>query len=123
MTFTLAPETEARLQAAAAKRGLAPEEVINVLLKQYDDTEGSELKAEQNWFQRALDGVDAEALVSAVQDTPEQARLRAALFDMVERAQALMSEPYRANLEQTEEERRFGEVVTEKYRKQGFNLP
>ncbi len=34
MTLTLTPDTEARLLALAAERGLAPEETINVLLTQ-----------------------------------------------------------------------------------------
>lgn len=108
MTLTLAPETEARLLAAATERGLAPEEVIDALLRQ----DVSEIAA------------SAQASETPnVQDTPEQTGMRAALFDMIARAQALVSEPAQAKSSQAEEERLFGEIVTEKYRKQGFNLP
>jgi hypothetical protein len=103
MTLTLAPDTEARLLAAAAEKGLAPEEVIDVLLR-HDATE---------LVQDAL----------RFQDTPEQARLRAALFSVIAKAQALTPKPQSANREQADEERMFGEIITEKYRKQGFNLP
>ena len=67
MTLTLAPDTEARLLTAAAQKGLAPEEVIDALLRQ--DTN------------------------EPVQDTPEQARLRAALFEVIAKAQALEPVP------------------------------
>ncbi len=107
MTLTLAPETEARLQAAAARKGLAVEEVIDTLLR-YDLAETS-----------------GEAMTESetVQDTAEQARLRTALFNVAAKAQALTPIPSRPGSEQTEEERMFGEIIAEKYRKQGFNLP
>ena len=99
MTLTLAPDTEARLLAAAAEKGLAPEEVIDALLRQ-DTTE-------------------------PVQDTPEQARLRAALFQVIAKAQALepVPVPVQERPDQAPEERMYGEIIAEKYRKQGFNLP
>lgn len=127
MTLTLAPETEARLRAAAQK-GLAPEEVIDALLKQNDGTEPSAANAEQDRLQGVFDRLHAETLalepeLLSVQDTPEQARMRAALFDMTAKALALVPEPYQLNSEQAEEERLFGAIITEKYRKQGFNLP
>ena len=106
MTLTLAPETEARLLKAAAQKGLAPEEVIDVLLR----GDASDTNSET-----------AEELL--VQDTPEQARMRAAFFEMTAKAQALVPEPYNPNPAQAEEERLFGDIITEKYRKQGFNLP
>lgn len=108
MTLTLAPETEAQLLAAATEKGLAPEEVVDILLRQ----DATEIAA------------SAQApKTPVVQDTPEQARMQAALFDMIAKAQALVSEPAQAKSDQAEEERLFGEIVTEKYRKQGFNLP
>ncbi len=103
MTLTLAPDTEARLLAAAAEKGLAPEEVIDTLLRR-----------------------DIEETVQDTpefQDTPEQARLRAALFSVIAKAQALTPQPRGEIREQADEERMFGEIITEKYRKQGFNLP
>ena len=129
MTLTLAPETEARLQAAAAQRGLSAEEVIDVLLDQNGGTELSAADAEQERLQNVFDRLHAEVLaleiepkLPPIQDTPEQARLRAAFFDTVAKAQTLVPEPYQPNPEQTEEERLFGEIIAEKYRKQGFNL-
>lgn len=103
MTLTLAPETEARLLAAAAEKGLAPEEVIDALLRQ-----------------ETTEPVD---MTEPVQDTPEQARLRAAFFELIAEAQALEPVPAKERPEQALEERLFGEIITEKYRKQGFNLP
>lgn len=126
--MTLAPETEGRLRAAAAQRGLAPEEFIDVLLKQSGHTELSAADAEQERLQGVFERLHAKALaleteLPLVQDTPEQARLRTAFFDMTAKALALVPEPYPLNAEQAEEERLVGEIITEKYRKQGFNLP
>lgn len=104
MTLTLAPDTEARLLAVAAEKGLAPEEVIDVLLRR--DTNASLQDADE-----------------PVQDTPEQARLRAALFQVIAKAQALEPVPAKERPDQALEERMYGEIITEKYRKQGFNLP
>ena len=128
MTLTLAPETEARLLAAAAEKGVALEEVIDILLNQSLDHEGSAADAEQERLQDVFERLHTEALalepeLLLVQDTPEQARLRAAFFDVTAKALALVPEPYPLNPEQAEEERLFGEIVTEKYRKQGFHLP
>ena len=106
MTLTLAPETEARLRAAAAQKGLAPEEVIDILLRQ--DTTQSVSNAPE---------------LPSAQDTLEQERLQAVLLDVIARAQAMAPEPCPPNPEQAEEERLFGEIIAEKYRKQGFNLP
>ncbi len=89
MTLTLAPDTEARLRAAAAKKGLDPEEVTDALLQK---------------------------------DQDEQERLRAAFCKVQSAAQAMTFEPPPSNPDQAEEERLFGEIITEKYRKQGFNL-
>ena len=108
MTLTLAPETEARLLAAAAQQGLAPEEVIDILLMQNATEIAASAQAPET---------------SSAQDSPEQARMRAALFDMIAKAQTLVPEPAQANPDQAEEERLFGEIITEKYRKQGFSLP
>lgn len=108
MTLTLKPETEARLRAVADRKGVPPEEVIDAALE------------------ALLEAEPAAAPVSppvTVQDTPEQARLRAALFDVIARAQALTPAPRREASEQAPEERLYGEILTEKYRRQGFNLP
>ena len=126
--MTLAPETEARLLAAAAEKGVAPEEVIDALLNQSLAHEHSAADAEQERLQGVFERLHTEALalepeLLLVQDTPEQARLRAAFFDVTAKALALVPEPYPLNPEQAEEERLFGEIVAEKYRKQGFHLP
>lgn len=103
MTLTLAPETEARLLAVAMERNIAPEAVIEALL----DTAY----------------VAASAPVpSIIQDTAEQARLRAVMFDVIAEAQALDPIPRRDNPNQSPDEQLYGEIVTEKYRRQGFNL-
>ena len=107
MTLTLTPDTEARLRAAAAQKGLAPEEVIDVLLRQ-DLTEAVRIAGPE---------------LPPAQDTPEQARLRAVLFGVIAKSQALVSKPAPSIPEQAEEERLVGKIITEKYRKQGFNLP
>lgn len=108
MTLTLAPETEARLLAAAAQKNLAPEEVIDAALEALLNSGPAPTKVTG---------------LPAVQDTLEQARMRAALFDVIAKAQARVSKPRPEKPEQAEEERLFGEIVTEKYRRQGFNLP
>lgn len=102
MTLTLKPETEARLRAVANRKGVPPEEVIDAALE-------------------AL--MNMEPMPAPIQDTPEQARLRAALLDVIAKAQALVPELRRDNPEQAPEERLYGEIITEKYRRQGFNLP
>ncbi|MGI4789417.1 MAG: hypothetical protein ACRYFS_11280 [Janthinobacterium lividum] len=108
MTLTLAPETGVRLLAVAAQKGIAPEEVIDLLLGQ--DIGETELP-------------NQVSDILLVQDTPEQARLRDVFAQLQIKALALVPEPYKPNPDQAEEERLFGEIITEKYRKQGFNLP
>ena len=97
MTLTLAPETEARLRAAAAQKGLAPEEFIDVLLNQGDGTELSAADAEQERLQNVFERLHAKAL-------------------------ALKPEPATENLDRAPEEVQVGEIIVEKYRRQGFNL-
>lgn len=106
MTLTLAPETEARLRAAADQKGLAPEDIIDALLRQ----DGHEMPL-------------TVSEVPTIKDTSEQARMRAAFFNVVAKAQAIEFEQKNNNPEQAEEERLFDEIIAEKYRKQGFNLP
>ncbi len=97
MTLTLAPETEGRLRAAAAQHGLAPEEFIDVLLEQSDRNEVSAADAEQERLQSVFERLHAKALALEVKPAPER--------------------PDRAP-----EEVQVGEIIVEKYRKQGFNL-
>ena len=94
MTLILTPDTEARLRAVAAQKGLAPEEVIDALLK---DFELPAADAEQERLQNVFERVHAKAL-------------------------ALKPEPAIENLDRAPEEVQFGEILVEKYRKQGFNL-
>ncbi len=108
MTLMLKPETEARLLAAARQKGLPPEEVIDAALEALLREGPTPTQAPET---------------DSVQDTPEQARLRAALFDVIAKAQALVPEPRREDPEQAPEERLYGEIITEKYQRQGFNLP
>ena len=97
MTLTLAPETEARLLAAAAQKGLAPEEVIDALLKEDNGTENSAANAEQERLQSVFERLHSAAL-------------------------ALEVEPASPKTDRAPEEVQFGEIILEKYRKQGFNL-
>ena len=97
MTLILAPETEARLRAAAAQEGLAPEEVIDVLLQQSLDADVPAADAEQERLQGVFECFYAKAL-------------------------ALKPEPAIENLDRAPEEVQVGEIIVEKYRKQGFNL-
>ncbi len=97
MTLTLAPETEARLRAAAAQKGLAPEELIDVLLKQSDGTQFSAADAEQERLQNVFERLHVKAL-------------------------ALKPESAIENHNRAPEEVQVGEIIVEKYRQQGFNL-
>ncbi len=108
MTLTLAPETEARLRAVATEKNMAPEAVIDAALEALLNPEAILLQAPKE---------------VAAQDTPEQARLRAVLLEVIAKAQALEGEPRQEQQEQAPEERLFGEIITEKYRGQGFQLP
>jgi len=98
MTLTLAPDTEARLLAAAAEKGLAPEEVIDVLLKQNGKDNRPAGEAEQARLQKIFTQLQADAL-------------------------ALETKPAPVRPDRAPEEVMYGEIITEKYRKQGFNLP
>ena len=97
MTLTLAPETEARLRAAAAQKGLPPEEVIDALLKQNDNTKYMLVEAEQDRLQAVFEQLHAKAL-------------------------ALEIEPAFEGPDRAPEEVQVGEIIVEKYRKQGLNL-
>ena len=97
MTLTLAPDTEARLLAAAAEKGVAPEELIDVLLEQSDGTQFSAVDAEQERLQNVFERLHAQAL-------------------------ALEPEPAIEHLDRAPEEVQVGEIIVKKYRQQGFNL-
>lgn len=68
---------------------LAPEQVINALLKTGQD---------------------------------EQGCLLAAFHIVQAKAEAMVFTPHPADPDRAEEQQLFGEIVTEKYRRQGFNL-
>lgn len=103
MTLTLAPETEARLLAVAMERNIAPEAVIEAL----------------------LDTVHVAASMpvsTVVRDTAEQARLRAVMFELIDAAQTLDPEPFDSPTRQAYRDKPIDAVITEKFRRQGFNL-
>lgn len=104
MILTLAPETEARLQALAARRNEAPEAVVDAALKRL-----------------LQDEPQPEA--PAAKDDSEQQRMRELLASVQAQARLLPPVPpeQRATASSPEEEA-FGEIVAEKYRKQGFNI-
>ena len=101
MTVTLTPRAEARLQALAERRGQAPEAVIET----------------------ALDALpEQESAGPSSADEAEQARLRQAMADILAEAQTLVLEPPDSPARTYYRDSSFGEIVAEKFRRQGFNL-
>ncbi len=131
MTLTLAPDTEARLLAAAAEKGLAPEEVIDALLRQdtiepiQDTPEEEQLRNDFiEWRLSKIVTDEAMELTQASRrEEQEQARLQDIFAQLQVDALALETEPAPVRHDHAPEEVMFGEIITEKYRKQGFNLP
>ncbi len=105
MTLTLAPETEAQLQALAARRNEAPEAVVDAAIKTL-------LREEP-----VQDAPAEEA------DESEQKRMRDLLASVQAQARLLPPVPPEQRAAgASPEEQAFSEIVAEKFRKQGFNV-
>jgi hypothetical protein len=104
MTVTLTPRAEARLQALAEQRGQAPETVIETARDALHE-------------QGDLPSPEPPSI-----DEAEQARMRQAMTDILADAQTLVIEPADSQARTHYRDSAFGEILTEKYRRQGFNL-
>lgn len=105
MALTLTPEIETRVLAEATRRNQAPEAVIDAALKA---------------LSREAPTLDAPGRGTA---DGEEKRMRDLLAAV--QAESRLLPPFPS--EQTEagsvpEEQAFGEIIAEKFRKQGFNL-
>ncbi len=107
MTLILAPETEKRMQVLAAWRNQPPKAVVDA----------------------ALDALLREEPISEhlAQQTDEseedrQKRLHALLNDLVAKAHEIIPEPYDSPVRTYYRESEVGEIIAEKFRKQGFNI-
>ena len=109
MTLTLAPETEARLQALAVQRNQAPEAVVDAALEMLARNEPRHDETAQK--------ADEEA---AYQE--EQARLRRLLLAATEGAKLVEPMPYDSPARTYYRESEVGKIIIEKFRKQGFNV-
>lgn len=109
MTLTLAPKTEARLQALVAQRNEAPEAVIDAALEMLVQNESAQDEAAQE--------ADEEA---AYQE--EQTRLHALMDDLLAKAHEIVPEPYDSPARTYYRESEVGKIIAEKFRKQGFNV-
>ena len=109
MTLTLAPETEARLQALAAQRNEAPEAVIDAALEMLSRNEPMHDEATQE--------ADEEA---AYQE--RQAHLHRLMAAALEEAKTVTPEPYNSPARTSYRESEVGKIIAEKFRKQGFNV-
>jgi len=105
MTITLAPETEARVLAAAARRNEAPEAIINAALGEYLHDES----------------VQDEAAQEATYQE-EQTRLRRLLLAATEEAKMVEPMPYDSPARTYYRESEYGKILAEKFRKQGLNV-
>lgn len=109
MTLTLAPETEKRLQALAARRNQPPEAVVDAaldaLLREEPTDESSAAEADgENIYQE------------------RQAHLRRLLLAATEEAKQVEPEPYDSPARTYYRESEVGAIIAEKFRKQGFNV-
>ncbi len=105
MTLTLPPETEARLQALVAQRNEPPEAVVDAAL-------------EALWQKKPIPG---EAMEEAAET--EQKRMRDLLASVQAQARLLPPvPPEQRTTGSAPEEQAFGEIVAEKFRRQGFNV-
>ena len=109
MTLTLAPETEARLQALAAQRKEAPEAVADAALEMLARNEPAQDEATQE--------ADEEAAYQK-----EQARLHALMDDLLAKAHEIVPEPYASPARTYYRESEVGKIIAEKFPKQGFNV-
>jgi len=103
MTLTLAPETEARLRAASKETGLAPEEVIDALLRQEKTT-------------------SMPANDTAIAEQKEQARLHAVMAKILDEAETLVPDPPDSPTRTAYGNSVVAELIAEKFRRQGFNV-
>lgn len=140
MALTLTPETESRVLAAATRRNQAPATIIDAALEEYLRNEPAQDEAEQEAayqeeqtrLRRLLLAATEEAkqvepmpYVSPSEEATdgEQKRMRDLLASV--QAQARLLPPVSPEQRATgaaPEEQAFGEIVAEKYRKQGFNV-
>ena len=109
MTLTLAPKTEARLQALATQRNESPEAVVDAALEM--------LARNEPMHDGAAQEADEE---TAYQE--EQARLRRLLLAATEEAKLVEPMPYDSPARTYYRESEVGKIITEKFRKQGFNM-
>ncbi|MGI4788991.1 MAG: hypothetical protein ACRYFS_09085 [Janthinobacterium lividum] len=107
MTLTLAPETEARLQTLAAQRNQPPEAVIDAALEAL-------IREEPTQAAPAEEGGETEE--------EKQKRLHALLNDLVAKASEIVPEAYDSPARTYYRESEVGEIIAEKFRKQGFNI-
>jgi hypothetical protein len=105
MTLTLAPETEARVLAAAARRNETPEAIVDAAIQAHLRDELMQDEAAQE---------------AAYQE--EQARLRRLLLAATEEAKLVQPEPYDSPARTYYRESEVGKIIAEKFRKQGFNV-
>lgn len=104
MPLTLSPETEARLLRLAAEQGTTPDAVI------------------ENFMDNAPHALPEPAET----DAEEQARLHREFAVLLEEARAVSfavaAQPLPQTGELAPEEAEYGRIVTEKFRRQGFNV-
>ncbi len=109
MTFTLTPETEARVLAAAARRNEAPEAVVDAAIKA--------LLREEPVQDASAEEADDE---TAYQE--RQAHLHRLMAAALEDAKTVEPEPYDSPARTYYRESEYGKLLAEKFRKQGFNV-
>ena len=103
MTLTLAPETEARLQALAARRNEAPEAVVDAALEMLARNEPTQDAAAQK--------ADEETAHQKEQD-----RLHALMDDLLAKAHEIVPEPYDSPTRTHYRESEVGKIIVEKFR-------
>ena len=105
MALTLTPETETRVLAEAARRNQPPEAIIDAALEALSRQEPT---------------LNAPAEQTA---TAEEKRMRDLLAVVQAQSRLLpLVPPEQTETGSAPEEQAFGEIVAEKYRKQGFNV-
>lgn len=109
MALTLTPEAETRVLAEAARRNQAPEAVIHAALEAYLRDEPARDEATQE--------ADEEAAYQEEQD-----RLRRLLIAATEEARLVQPMPYDSAARTHYRQSAVGQIIADKFRKQGFNL-